>query len=80
LELKSDGCQYERLQKLTGHGLFTELDQGKWKQQRRTISHAFSNLNIRHQIPILQQKLKVMIQKFHQKAATQEVVRKSDTL
>lgn len=80
MELKSDGCQYVRLQKLTGHGLFTELDQGKWKQQRRTISHAFSNLNIRHQIPILQQKLKVMIQKFHQKAATQEVVRKSDTL
>jgi cytochrome P450 len=65
---------YVRLQKLTGHGLFTELDQGKWKQQRRTISHAFSNLNIRHQIPILQQKLKVMIQKFHQKAATQEVI------
>lgn len=74
IEYWSIACQYKRLQKLTGYGLFTELDHSKWKQQRRTISHAFSNLNIRHQIPILQQKLMVMIQKFHEKATTQQVV------
>lgn len=67
--------QYSALQKLTGHGLFSELNPVLWKQQRRTISHAFSNLNVRHQIPILQQKLQVMMDKFDQKSAAKQAVR-----
>jgi cytochrome P450 len=65
---------YSALQKLTGHGLFSELNPILWKQQRRTISHAFSNLNIRHQIPILQQKLRVMMAKFDQKSASKQAI------
>lgn len=57
-----------------GHGLLTEFSFRDWKMQRRTILPAFSPTNIRNQIPILQNKLRVLLNKLAQKSETGEYV------
>lgn len=65
---------YHGLSPLLGHGLLTEMSYRDWKTQRRTILPAFSPTNIRNQIPILQKKLRVLLDKLAQKAETSEYV------
>jgi cytochrome P450 len=67
--------KYHGLSPLLGHGLLTEMSYRDWKMQRRTILPAFSPTNIRNQIPILQKKLRVLLDKLAQKAETSEYVR-----
>ncbi|KAL1920359.1 uncharacterized protein VTP21DRAFT_736 [Calcarisporiella thermophila] len=69
-----DPLVYKGFQHLSGNGLFSQMNQFLWKQQRKSLSPAFAPKMIREQHPAMQHYAQILLEKLDRAAEEDSVV------